>query len=156
MKHNYFFMLKKLAFIGILCIFCGTDAAWARSKFTITPPTSTVPTDGSVYFTITRDDATKMEAVIARCVSITASIDMHYSCGYQELFFMPGQYTAEYGVREYTSYYIDAINNDTYAYQYGPESFRTYRVEVLDITGEECLASCEKIIDYGEGAKWNP
>lgn len=46
-----------------------------------------------------------------------------------------------------------AVNDYTYTYRFGPESFRTYDVQVLDITSHELLASCERRIDYGDDMK---
>ena len=145
-------MLMKATFVGILCVLCGTGGAWARSKFTITAPAQSGP-QGRLKFTITRSDTTKMEAVYVRCADGTAVCDMHYGGAPEDVYFMPGQKTYEYEAWERSFNDIDVINDVTYTYQYGPESFRTYYVEVLDITGQELLASAERRIDYGDAMK---
>ena len=153
MRNNYFTsMLMKATFVGILCVLCGTGGAWARSKFTITAPAQSGP-QGRLKFTITRSDTTKMEAVYVRCADGTAVCDMHYGGAPEDVYFMPGQKTYEYEAWERSFNDIDVINDVTYTYQYGPESFRTYYVEVLDITGQELLASAERRIDYGDAMK---
>lgn len=94
-----------------------------------------------------------MEAVYVRCANGTAVNDMHYSGPPEDVYFRSGQKTYEYVTSERNIDYINTVNDYTYTYRFGPESFRTYDVQVLDITSHELLASCERRIDYGDDMK---
>ncbi len=151
-RENFTSVLTKKVFVALLCAFFGTGGVWARSKFTITAPEQSGPQE-RVVFVITRSDTTKMEAVYVRCANGTAVNDMHYSGPPEDVYFHSGQKTYEYVTSERNIDYINTVNDYTYTYRFGPESFRTYDVQVLDITSHELLASCERRIDYGDDMK---